>query len=142
MTLSFRTLLVAAASIVVLAVATDGPASAAAAPKAVANKSVKPGKKTSLRVTGFPRRSRVALYLQPTAYRGGNGFGVAVHRRFRLSKLGRGWIKFRMPGRYFACAGVGNCTAKKWRPRSKVDITVCTVNKRIPRCAIAAARIR
>jgi|GEM_PF-2912291 hypothetical protein len=144
MLLSQRALVISAASfaIFVLALGGDDRAAAAATPKLSAPKTVKPGKKTFLRATGFPRRSRVAISLQPTAYRGGNGFGIAVHRRFRLSKQGRGWIKFRMPARYYACAGVSNCSARKWRKRSRVDINVCTVNKKVPRCATAVSRIR
>ena len=143
MFISLRPLLLAAATPLLFTMfAITGPATDSAAPKAKAPTSVKPGKKAKLQVKRFPRRSRVALFLQPTKYRGGNGFGVSVKKRFRLPKRGRGAIRFRMPKRYFACSGASDCNPKKWRKRSRVDITVCTVNKRVPKCAIAVTRIR
>lgn len=118
------------------------PQAATAAPKATAQKKVVPGKKVKLRVKSFPKRSRVAIFLQPTGYRGGNGFGISLKRRIRLPKRGRGLIRFRMPKRYFACSGASNCNPRGWKRKSRVDITVCTVNKRVPKCAIAVTRVR
>lgn len=117
-------------------------ASASAAPKASAQKRVKPGKKMAVRVSGFPKRSLVALYQQPTMHRGGNGFGIEIKRRYRLGKRGSGTIRFRMPKRYMACSGANDCKPKKWRRKSRVDINVCTVNQRVPVCAMAVVRLR
>lgn len=126
----------------VLLFATVEAGSADAAPRAFAQKVSKPGKKVNVRVKNFPRRSRVILFLQPTKYRGGNGFGIALKRRIKLPNTGRGKIRFRMPKRYFACAGAENCDTRKWQKKSRVDITVCTVNKKVPKCAIAVTRVR
>lgn len=144
MSLSTRPLFAVAAFslIALLLTLTAAPEVASAAAKANAQKKVVPGKKVKLRVKSFPRRSRVLLFLQPTRYRGGNGFGITLKRKIRLPKRGRGLIRFRMPKSYFACAGATDCNRKKWRRRSRVDITVCTINKRVPKCAIAETRIR
>ena len=143
MVLSHRILLIAVASITaVLLCVMVGVGSADAAPRAFAQKSVKPGKQVKLRVKNFPRRSKVTIFLQPTIYRGGNGFGIALKRRFRLPYKGRGKIRFRMTKRYFACAGASDCRTRKWNRKSRVDVTICTINKRVPKCAIAVTRIR
>lgn len=118
------------------------PASTSAAPKASAQKRVKPGKKMTVRASEFPTRSLVALHLQPTMHRGGNGFGIEIKRRYRLGKRGSSMIRFRMPKRYMACSGANHCKPKKWRRRSRVDVNVCTVNQRVPVCAMAVVRLR
>lgn len=142
MAIPHRALLFAAATIsAVLLSVSLGTGSADAAPKAFAQKSVKPGKTVNLRVKNFPKKSRVTLFLQPTKYRGGNGFGIALNRRYGVAK-GRGKIRFRMPKRYYACAGASDCSTETWRRGSRVDLTVCTVNTRIPYCAVAVSRIR
>lgn len=133
---------VAAVFITVSSFALVQPASASAAPKASAQKRVKPGKRLAVRASGFPKRSLVALNLQPTWYRGGNGIGLAIKRRYRLGKRGSGWVRFRMPKRYMACSGASDCKPRKWRRKSRVDINVCTVNQRVPVCAIAVVRLR
>lgn len=142
MAIPYRVLLLAAASLTAaLMFATVEAGSADAAPRAFAQKNVKPGKMVNVRVKNFPRRSKATLFLQPTKYRGGNGFGIALKRRVWIPR-GTKKFRFRMTKRYFACAGARDCNTRKWQKNSRVDITVCTVNKRIPYCAIAVTRVR
>ncbi|MDQ2700748.1 MAG: hypothetical protein M3Y23_05405 [Actinomycetota bacterium] len=117
---------------------------ASAAPKVQGPKQVKPGKKVKLRASGFPKRSRVSIILQPTANRDGNGFGIALKKRFKIKRTGKVRITFRMPKRYLACAGAANCSPKRWQRRSKVDINVCSYPKpgQVTVCARKVARIR
>lgn len=117
-------------------------APATAAPKIGAQKNVKPGKKASVRLVGFPKRARIMVQLQPTAYRDGNGFGIAIKKRFRANGKGRGRIRFRMPRRYFACSSYDECRSVRWARSSRVDINVCTTNPKTATCARAVARIR
>lgn len=133
---------VIAVPVLLLALTGTAPAVAKTAPKAAVQKKVKPGKRALVRVAGFPARSRVMLQLQPTANRDGNGFGVAIKRRYRLNRAGRARIRFRMPRRYFACSSFDDCSPKRWRRRSRMDVNVCTVDATIPVCARGVARIR
>lgn len=124
-----------------LSLAVSAPV-ASAAPKVTVQKKVKPGKRAAARLAGFPARARVTIQLQPTAYRDGNGFGIALKRRWRANAKGRGGIRFRMPRHYFACSSFDDCSRKRWRRGSRVDVNVCTLDPRTAACARAVARIR
>lgn len=102
--------------------------SSSAAPAVRGPGRVSPGRRVRLRARGFPARQRLSVTLQPTANRGGNGFGIAIRRSFRTDGRGRAALRFRFPRRYLGCSGGNDCTSLRWRWGARVDANVCTVS--------------
>lgn len=102
--------------------------SASAAPAVRGPDRVSPGRRVRLRARGFPARQPLRVTLQPTANRGGNGFGIAIRRSFRTDGRGRALLRFRFPRRYLGCAGADDCTSLRWRKGARVDANVCTAS--------------
>lgn len=135
----FLGLLVGLVGFAVLALPLLAAPSADARARVTGPKTVKPGKMTWVKLRGFDPGTRVAFFLQPTANRGGNGFGISRRKRYPINRKGRAWIRYRMPGSYFGCLGQ-SCDRHRWRPGSRVDINLCVVEQ--PKCRRHVARIR
>lgn len=126
----------AAGLLAILVLAAGGPVSQAAGAKVSGPKRVTPGKRVVFRASGFAPEERLRVLLQPTLYRGGNGFFAHPHKRFRTGHRGKAKLRFRWPRRSPACVD-GDCS---WPPGSKVDVTVCGVTSLT--CTRRVVRIR
>lgn len=112
---------------------------AAATPKVTGPDRIRPGSKVRFRASGFSARKRIAIYLAPTRHRGGNCCSAPVKKRFRANRRGAAKLRFRVPRHWYFCAGISNCSRKRWRTGMKVDLIACTTKDG---CAIDTARIK
>lgn len=124
-------------------VLTPSRATAPRGPRLVAPARVVPGRPFRVTLSGFPRGASAFVQLQPTEFRGGNAFGVALPGRFRTTAAGGAVLRPRWPARFAACAGASDCTTRPWTRGQRVDITVCAgAPGRAPVCRRAVTRIR
>lgn len=79
----------------------------------------------------------------PAQIEAGNGFGVAVKKRFVADDNGKARLRFRWPRRYSACSGGGSCKKYRWKGGTRADTNVCDdVRSSDYVCARQVVRIR
>lgn len=120
----------------------ESPAAGAALPRVTGPRWVTPGH----RVTFIARRLRPhgkvgGVQLQPTQYRGGNGFAVFVRLVRRANAQGIVRLRFRWPRHYFACSSASNCRRVAWEHRQRVDVFVDALAARGPAAVRALTRV-
>jgi hypothetical protein len=105
----------------ILVFGATGGVSQAAGAKVSGPKRVTPGKRATFRASGFAPKERLRVLLQPTRFRGGNGYFAQIHKHFRSNHRGKAKLTFRWPHRSPACLN-GDCS---WKRGRKVDVSVC-----------------
>jgi hypothetical protein len=98
---------------------------------------VSPGDRSNFVVTHLGRKAEVQVQLQPTRYRDGNGFGIAVKKEFETNSDGKAVVQFRWPQSYFA-----GDDRVRWEDGEKADVNVCSTDRADIDCARDVVRVQ